>query len=693
MSIPVILQVIDDWHTIIDMVAEILDVPAVLIRRFEEESIELLASSSRCKDVFHLGQREILSSSNLFCVQVYETRKELLLANAMFHERYQDCSDAKLGYLSYLGYPIFFPSGDVFGTICILDKKENQFGPRHRRVLTQSKSVIENHLALAERHFGMESKLAETAILQGMIPVCINCHKLRTDTTNWSHVDEFLADISEAFFPKCLCPDCTSSITALLEQTGSPISKLERLLTEYLRAFSADAAYLALLDGEVVVPVVGCVTKESSKRPIDEELCRKVISTSCKCFNKQPDGAHTLYSFCQPLSIDDTVIGVIYSRGTEERLLDSSMNSLLVYAFAQMAEEFLRLKQTRSALIAAAAMRVGREVVISSTKKAVFGSSAASVNLLKSLEAAAGQQVTVLLTGETGTGKEIAARTIHNLSEDRNGPFVALNCSAIPRDLIEAELFGVEVGAFTGAQKCRRGRFEQANKGTLFLDEIGELTADIQVTLLRVLEERSVCRLGGSLSLPVDFRLVAATNSDLETLVASGDFRQDLYFRLNVFRIEVPPLRMRRDDIMPLARHFLDLSKQRLAKHIDGFTPDAEQFLVKHTWPGNVRELRNVIERAVVVSDGRYVDMTALQISPLRPSSSAILSPTELPAKYDDAKEVFERLYIERALQSCGFGRSERLLSKITGLARTTLRRKLEKFGLHEEFLKKRDDA
>ncbi len=688
MGIPVVLRLIEDWHAIVDMISELVDVPAVLIRRCEEGTIEVLVSSTNSKEYFQVGESRELPDSGLFCEWVYTNRNELLVQNARSDDQWSNCSDLELGFVSYLGYPIMTPSGEVYGTICLMDKRENSFSDLHRKLLSQCKSVVENHLRLFDKKQNLEKKLSNSEQLQGMVPMCTSCHRMRTDTTHWSQVDEVLSQYSDAFFPKCLCPDCTSLITAQLEQSGSPISKFERLLTEYIRAFGADAAYLVLVDGDDIEPIVGCVNKVPNQA-IDEQMCKSVVSTGARStLSNQDEKGNTIYSYCQPLLVDEEIVGVIYSRGNNEKLLDSATSSFLNYAFTNLAEDFLCLAKTRSTLLSAASMRVGREVIISNTQKAVFGSSEATTNLLNSLEAAARQRVTVLLTGETGTGKEIAARTIHNLSQENDSPFIALNCSAIPRDLIEAELFGVEAGAFTGAQKSRSGRFEQANGGTLFLDEIGELSHDIQVTLLRVLEERSVCRLGSSKSIHVDFRLVAATNSDLETLVASGDFRQDLYFRLNVFRIEVPPLRMRRDDIISLASHYLEASKERLGKSINGFSTEAEQFLLQYEWPGNIRELRNVIERAVVVSQGNHIERADLNVSPAKLVSSAILLPTELPSRYDDAKEVFEKIYIERALERCGPTRSERALSKLTGLARTTLRRKLEKFGLHEEFLK-----
>ncbi len=219
-------------------------------------------------------------------------------------------------------------------------------------------------------------------------------------------------------------------------------------------------------------------------------------------------------------------------------------------------------------------------------------------------ERVAPTESTVLLTGESGTGKEVFARALHALSPRRSGPFVAVNCAAIPEALLENELFGHEKGAFTGAHQRQEGRFEQARGGTLLLDEIGELSLGVQSKVLRVLEERTFERVGGGQTLKADVRLVAATNRSLEAMVEAGDFRSDLYFRLEVFPIELPPLRERRSDIPLLARHLLEEVARRHRREPLGLTPEAEEVLLEPEWPGNVRQLGNLLERAVILAEG-----------------------------------------------------------------------------------------
>jgi DNA-binding NtrC family response regulator len=280
---------------------------------------------------------------------------------------------------------------------------------------------------------------------------------------------------------------------------------------------------------------------------------------------------------------------------------------------------------------------------------------------------------TVLITGESGTGKELIARALHQSSPRRAGPLVAVNCAALPRELIEAELFGHERGAFTGAVARRPGRFEQADGGTLFLDEIGDLPPEAQAKILRALEERRVTRVGGTAELAVDVRILAATHRDLPAAVAQGAFRQDLYYRLAAVEIHVPPLRDRRDDIPYLAALFLERLREECGHHLEGFDPDAVALLGSYPWPGNVRELRNAVERATVFAAGpllRPGDFHFLDAS-ARPAAA----PEELPTLRD-----LEQRHIRRVLDAAGGNKSR--AARILGIERSTLYEKLKAYGL-----------
>jgi two-component system response regulator HydG len=257
--------------------------------------------------------------------------------------------------------------------------------------------------------------------------------------------------------------------------------------------------------------------------------------------------------------------------------------------------------------------RVLRAQLAEKRQRAIIGTSLAWRRTMEIVHQAAPSDATVLLLGESGTGKELLARALHTGSGREGKPFVAINCAAIPESILEGELFGYEKGAFTGATSAREGRFEAAHGGTLFLDEIGEMSRHVQVKLLRVLQEGEIERLGGGgKPRPIDIRLIAATNVDLTRAVQEGRFREDLYYRLNVISINVPPLRERRDDIALLAQHFLHVYAEKNGKAIAGFTQRALDLLCDYAWPGNVRELENAIERAVVLSRGDTLDENAL---------------------------------------------------------------------------------
>ena len=288
----------------------------------------------------------------------------------------------------------------------------------------------------------------------------------------------------------------------------------------------------------------------------------------------------------------------------------------------------------------------------------------------------------VLITGESGTGKELVARALHTEGSRAGGPFVAVNCGAIPDDLMESELFGHVKGAFTGAVVDRLGLFREADGGTLFLDEIGELSLGLQVKLLRVLQDRRVKAVGGTGEVDVDVRVVAATNRELEEEVARGAFRQDLYYRLNVIEIRLPPLRQRRDDIPLLVEHFLRRFGKEHAKAFTGLTPGAAARLEEHDFPGNVRELENIIERAVALATGPVLDVDDLP--PLRHGAGKAAAPSagELPDDGVDLDRLvadYERAWVQKALDKAGGVRKR--AAQLLGISFRSMRYRLEKLG------------
>jgi len=284
----------------------------------------------------------------------------------------------------------------------------------------------------------------------------------------------------------------------------------------------------------------------------------------------------------------------------------------------------------------------------------------------------------VLILGETGTGKELTARAIHDKSPRRKGAFVAINCGAIPGELLEAELFGYEKGAFTGAHRRKPGKIEQANGGTLFLDEIGELPLKLQVKLLRFLEDYTFSRVGGNDTIKADVRLIAATNGDLGKLVEKGMFREDLYYRLKVLSIELPPLRDRGEDKFLMAKYFLERFRKEQEKEIEGFTDEAMELIENYTWPGNVRELINVIKKAVVMTDKRFIDSTDLDIDVSKVSKD--IGGQKLFSLKEHVDKL-ERELVEKAFNIAGGNVSK--MASMLGVSRPTVYKLMEKHGFN----------
>ncbi len=295
---------------------------------------------------------------------------------------------------------------------------------------------------------------------------------------------------------------------------------------------------------------------------------------------------------------------------------------------------------------------------------------------------ASSEATTVLLEGENGTGKDLVAKTLHYESARQAEPFIAINCAAIPETLLESELFGYEKGAFTDARAQKRGLFELADKGTLFLDEIGEIPLTLQAKLLRVLEEQSFRRLGGLKDIQVDLRFVAATNKNLREAVKEGAFRQDLYFRLNVIQIVIPPLRERTEDIVPLADFFIEHYNRKFKRHIEGVSPEAADLMLTHDWPGNVRELRNAIERAMILEDSSLITAASLPISisrsELRQASSSD-SDLQIPESGMSLVDN-ERQLLARALEKTNGNQTQ--AARLLRITRDTLRYKMKKYNL-----------
>jgi DNA-binding NtrC family response regulator len=301
--------------------------------------------------------------------------------------------------------------------------------------------------------------------------------------------------------------------------------------------------------------------------------------------------------------------------------------------------------------------------------KGIIAKSPKMLKIIELVKTVAPSNATVLITGETGTGKEVVARAIHHLSQRRSKSFIATSCAALPESLLESELFGHEKGSFTGASARKKGKFEAADKGTLFLDEIGEINSNTQVHLLRALEEKKITRIGSNEEISVDVRVITATNKDLRNMVMQGKYREDLYYRLKVVTINLPPLKDRKEDILPLAEHFLRKFTAENKKDIDNFSPGVIEFMLNYSWPGNVRELENMIEHGVILSKNSTVSMAELPQDIIHPS----------PTKGKTIEDV-TKSHILNVLEETRGNISK--AAEILGIQRMTLYNKLKKYNI-----------
>jgi DNA-binding NtrC family response regulator len=316
----------------------------------------------------------------------------------------------------------------------------------------------------------------------------------------------------------------------------------------------------------------------------------------------------------------------------------------------------------------------------------IIGNSRGIRDVIERVRRVAANDVSVLIFGESGTGKELVAQALHFNSPRRDGPFVKVNCAAVPEDLLEAEFFGFEKGSFTGALKRKRGKFEQANAGTLFLDEIGDMPLSTQMKILRVIQESELVRVGGETPIKIDIRIIAATNKDLKKAVIDGEFREDLFFRLNVVSLDLPPLRERREDIAILANHFLKIYNEKFHKNIEGISNEAVGLLSRYSWPGNIRELENVLQRGIVLAYGNILgEKELLDVYPPLGSESQIVDESgdiTLEDKIERLVYATEKRLILEALKNANWKRQE--TADHLGISRKTLHNKMKKYGLEE---------
>lgn len=380
---------------------------------------------------------------------------------------------------------------------------------------------------------------------------------------------------------------------------------------------------------------------------------------------------------------------------TAHGTVETAVQALKLGAFDYLAKPFERDELKRIVRKAVKTRSLNsKEIKAGDTfRQYLIGRSEAMQNLFSIIDRVADTPSTVLITGESGTGKELVAKALHEGSNRRDKPFIKINCAAIPRDLMESELFGYEKGAFTGAVTSKPGRFELADCGTLFLDEIGEIPQEMQVKLLRAIQEHEFERVGGLVTLSVDVRLITATNRDLSVEISNGNFREDLYYRLNVVPLSLPPLREREDDVQLLIDHFIDKYNERLQKNVQGISKEAVASLGNYHWPGNIRELENVMERTILFLDGDIIESDNLPPEIFAKTDAASLIPIpnlHLPPPDSGLKDlvrettsILEKQYITRALEETrgNVTRAAALLK----ISRKSLQNKMKEFGLRED--------
>ncbi|WP_373045115.1 sigma 54-interacting transcriptional regulator [Vulgatibacter sp.] len=439
---------------------------------------------------------------------------------------------------------------------------------------------------------------------------------------------------------------------------------LENLMDAAIEVVNADKGFLILFEGsELRVKVARNLGKQNIEDAIErvsDSIVAKVVKSrrplivSDALHDAEFNSAASVVNLklcsvmCAPLMEKGNLFGLIYVG-----------NDSVVNLFEEHSLDLLTIFAAQASLLLRNALLVNelkldnrelRKALDDSRYGEILGACAAMRDVYRKIDKIAGTDISVLVTGETGTGKEMLAREIHRRSTRKNGPFVAINCGAIPENLLESELFGHVKGAFTGAVASRVGRFQAANGGTLFLDEIGEMPVHLQVKILRALQERTVTRVGDNRAEPVDIRVVAATNKNLEEEIKRGNFREDLYYRLNVVNLHLPPLRERGEDVVVLARFFLSLFSREFGAKTRGFTPNATIAMKKYAWPGNVRELENRVKKAVVLADRALVSADDLE---LRPENLDPIMPLQ------QAKEEFQKRYINEVLERNGGNRTK----------------------------------
>lgn len=520
-------EIVNTWQGIVNTIAEIINVPSALIMKVDEPYIEVFRSSESSSNPYKAGDRENLAG--LYCEKVINTRNRLLVPNALKDKEWDKNPDIELGMISYLGFPLLWPDGEVFGTICVLDSKENKYEKRYEKLLASFKELVEAHLSL-----------------------------LFKNLANRKDLENILNNLSE----------------------GIIAHDKDRYIVFFSRAAEKITGY--------------------SREDVLGKDCHKAFGgpfcgSRCSFQDGPPD---SLDHLSYPLNI-------LTKRG-ESRRIEMTVNGRTDEAgrFIGILASFRDVTDL-----------IGLKIQLGDLKgfAGIIGRDLKMLRIYKQIQDMSTNDYPVHITGETGTGKELVAHAIHDESRRGGGPFVPVNCAALPEGTLESELFGHVKGAFTGAVRDKKGRFELANNGTLFLDEVADLPKPMQAKLLRFLQDGTFERVGDEKTTSVDVRIISATNRDLKRELERGNFREDLYYRINVVPIHLPPLRKRKNDIPFLLEHFINEAMEDGQQTL-GLSKEAVALMRDYPWPGNVRELQSAIRFALVKSRGRIIQHDDLPV-------------------------------------------------------------------------------
>ena len=574
-------DIASSWQSIVDTLAELCHVPAALIMRVDGSAIEVFSSSMNEGNVYAAGSREPLDGR--YGEEVIKNRRKLLVPNALKDKAWDQNPDIKRGMISYLGLPLLWPDGEVFGTICILDSKENKFNERIEKLMTKFKEHLEAHLKFRYRTFIDRRSLR---FILDNIEDGILAHDMNRRILFFNNSAEKITGFKKK---EVLGRDCHTVF-------GEPFCGEQCSFCGGERGFTGKIEYS-----------LNFTTKEGESRKIE-------MTASMMKDEKEQQ------------------VGVLAAFKDVTRLRDLQMKS----------GEFFRFGN-------------------------IIGKDSKMLDLFQQIKDITDYNFPVHIAGETGTGKELVAHAIHNESHRKGAPFVPINCGALPEGLIESELFGHVKGAFSGAIREKKGRFELANAGTVFLDEIAELPKHLQVKILRFLQEGRFEKVGAEKTISVDARVISATNKDLKKEVLNGNFREDLYYRLMVIPIRIPPLRERKNDIPVLTQHFLNEFSREGNRSPARISDDAMAALMDYAWPGNVRELQNAVQFSIVRSRGKTITIDDL---PRELKAFEVSRPRRGPAR------KLEAGIVKDVLKKTGGNKAR--AAKILGVGRATLYRFLD---------------